>query len=715
MMIDNRLDAEQEMVAGFFIQGFQNYKDVPIVIYGIGKNTKAILCKAEDFNIIGLMDSKTVGQTIYGLPVLDEQEVISRNPVVVIVARDSVINIIYKRIEHLLLEYGIKIFNYRGIEINQDVSPFDNSGLNYWNYTEEDLKEEIKKHDVISFDVFDTLIMRRVLEPEDVFVLVEDWGRSEGYDVPFKSWRMAAEKACAEVPSFDDIYLYLQENFHMDAGLICRYRQKELEIEEKCLIPRRKMVDIYQWSVNMGKRVYLVSDMYLPAKILGKMLQDLGVTGYKELLVSCDYKKDKRTGELFSCLIQKERHGKILHIGDNRYTDIEKGKEAGLDVFHIYSASELLMASSMQEIMARLDTKEKRAILGLLVSQLLNDPFALTESRGKVRVCSLEEMGACFVAPMMLEFIQWLVRSGISEYDLVIFPSRDGFFVKKLYDKIARYRPVPPGCYLKSSRRAVMVPSIESESDILQILLRSFQGTIGELLYKRFGIVPKGTGEETEKNVRDVDPGQLKEIILRYKDSILDEAQKEKSNYLAYLNSCGVNSGHNYILFDFVAGGTVQYYFQKLINSGFQGRYFATMNMSDEMRSKELVKTAYGNFTSYDSKYCLSKYYLVLECILTDPDASLICIGEDGKFVFEEKENAKFPSMKKLQDAMLGDYADDYFELYGTFPEWRPQLEFADEIYGYLFRQDTLVADPIKEVFRNDDYFNGIDQSNMWP
>ncbi len=715
MMKDNKLDAEQEMIADFFMQGFQNYKRKPIVIYGIGKNTKAILCKAKDYNIIGLMDSKTVGQTIYGLRVLDEQEVISRKPLIVIVARDSVINIIYKRIEHLLLDHGIKIFNSRGIEINQDVSPFDNSQLKYWNYTEEDLKEEIQKHDVISFDVFDTLIMRRVLEPEDVFVLVEEWGKNEGYDVPFKSWRMAAEKVCTGVPALDDIYFYMQQNYQVDPGLIGRYRQKELEIEKKCLIPRRKMVDIYKWSMNKGKRVYLVSDMYLPAKLLGRLLKDLGITGYEELLVSCDYKKEKSTGELFSCLLQKEPHSKILHIGDNRYADIERGKEAGLDVFHIYNACELLMASSMQEIMAKLDTKEKRAILGLLVSQLLNDPFALTESRGKMKVCSLEQMGACFVAPMMLEFIQWLIHSGITEYDLVIFPSRDGYFVKKLYDRISRYQPIPSSCYLKSSRRAVMVPSIESESDILQILLRSFQGTIGELLEKRFGIVPKEAEKETERNVQDVDIRQLKEIVLKYKDSIFCEAQKEKNNYLAYLDSCGISGGHNYILFDFVAGGTVQYYFQKLINSGFQGRYFATMNMSDEMRSKETVKAAYGNFASYHSEYCLSKYYLVMECILTDPDASLICIEEDGRFVFEERENVKFPYMKKLQDAMLGDYAEDYFELYGTFGEWRPQLEFADEIYGYLFRQDTLVSDYIKAVFRNDDYFNGIDQSNMWP
>ncbi len=709
------LETEQEMIVRLFKQGFESHKKEPIVIYGIGKNTEAVLCGAKDYNIIGLMDSKTVGQTIYGFKVLDEQEVISNKPLIVIIARDSVINIIYKRIEHLSSAHGIKIFNYRGDEIKKNEKPFDNSLLEYWNYTEEDLKKEIEAHEVISFDIFDTLIMRKVLEPEDIFVLVEEWGRNEGYDVPFKSWRMEAEKACEGVPDIGDIYKKMQEDYHVDARLINKYWKKELEIEKKCLIQRAKMVEIYKWSMDKGKRIYLVSDMYIPAKLLAEMLQDLGITGFKELFVSCDCKKEKRTGELFSCLIENEKNSKILHIGDNRYNDIERGKQAGVDVFHIYSAYELLMASNMQEIMAKLDSKEKRAILGLIAAKLLNDPFALTESKGKVSIRSLESLGACFVAPMMLEFVQWLIHSDITDYDMLIFPSRDGYFMKKLYDRISKYQSIPPSCYIKCSRRAVMVPAIESESDILQILSRSFQGTIGELLEKRFGLSLEIVDEEMEKDVHDVNEQQLKHAVLTHKNRIFHEAQIEKNNYLAYLDSRNISDGHKYVLFDFVAGGTVQYYLQKLLDSQFQGRYFATMNLPNEMLSQEDVRTAYGNFTSYLSEYNLSKYYLVLECILTDPDASLICVGEEGRFIFEEKENIKFFYMKKVQDAILSDYAENYFELYGEFREWKPQLEFSDKIYGYLFQSDTLISEHMKSVFNNDDYFNGIAQSNIWP
>lgn len=37
-----------------------------------------------------------------------------------------------------------------------------------------ELRDGIESHDIISFDIFDTLIMRKTLVPEDVFLILED-------------------------------------------------------------------------------------------------------------------------------------------------------------------------------------------------------------------------------------------------------------------------------------------------------------------------------------------------------------------------------------------------------------------------------------------------------------------------------------------------------------------------------------------------------------
>ncbi|MGJ8581211.1 MAG: hypothetical protein ACSHWR_02720, partial [Psychromonas sp.] len=40
-------------------------------------------------------------------------------------------------------------------------------------YRNKDFKKLIDKSDVISFDIFDTVIVRKVLEPADIFTIVE--------------------------------------------------------------------------------------------------------------------------------------------------------------------------------------------------------------------------------------------------------------------------------------------------------------------------------------------------------------------------------------------------------------------------------------------------------------------------------------------------------------------------------------------------------------
>ena len=74
----------------------------------------------------------------------------------------------------------------------------------------DDLMKLLSGYDVISFDIFDTLITRCLPKPNDVFQLVEliltDEGKSE---VGFAEAREQAEKNANFIrgyPSFDEIY-----------------------------------------------------------------------------------------------------------------------------------------------------------------------------------------------------------------------------------------------------------------------------------------------------------------------------------------------------------------------------------------------------------------------------------------------------------------------------------------------------------------------------
>ena len=48
----------------------------------------------------------------------------------------------------------------------------------YWESSYKELKNKIDKADIVSFDIFDTLIMRKVFSPEDVVQTVRRKGKS---------------------------------------------------------------------------------------------------------------------------------------------------------------------------------------------------------------------------------------------------------------------------------------------------------------------------------------------------------------------------------------------------------------------------------------------------------------------------------------------------------------------------------------------------------
>ena len=303
-------------------------------MYGIGKNTEAILRKAKGFQFCGLMDQNTVGQTIFQQKVLSEEEVIKLHPVIVIIARESVISIIYKRIQYLYVEHGINIFNYKGEMLGKEQQTYQNEELPYWNVSEKDILREIKKHDIISFDIFDTLIFRPFSSPTDVFYLI-----GEKFDfLDFKNLRVWAEwdarMKCRQKNGHTEVSLQdIWENLEEDTGLNAEEGMRlECETEEKLCYANPYMLQVWKRLQELEKRMIIVSDMYLPRSCIERILQKAGYTGAERIYISNEYGENKAGGDLFHRVIRDFSGARIVHIGDNPHSDQKMAKASGLDI-----------------------------------------------------------------------------------------------------------------------------------------------------------------------------------------------------------------------------------------------------------------------------------------------------------------------------------------------------------------------------------------------
>ena len=190
-------------------------------------------------------------------------------------------------------------------------------------------------YDVISFDIFDTLIFRSLALPTDVFYFI---GEKLGI-MDFKNIRAWAE--------WDVRVKNSQKYGHMEIGLADIWKNLEedvgceavhgMELEKEAELSfcyaNPFMLEIWQKLQKAGKRIIVVSDMYLPAEFLQQMLEKNGFTGMGKLYVSCEYGKSKADGKLFKVvkneLNRKQGTVKLIHVGDNPHSDGEMAKKAG--------------------------------------------------------------------------------------------------------------------------------------------------------------------------------------------------------------------------------------------------------------------------------------------------------------------------------------------------------------------------------------------------
>jgi glycosyltransferase involved in cell wall biosynthesis len=171
---------------------------------------------------------------------------------------------------------------------------------------------------VHSFDIFDTLIARRCLEPWRIFDQVA--ARTATPDFPAR--RIAAEAALAgQDYDFDDIYRNVARD--LGAAQAAALRAAELAAEQDNVIP------IAQNIAALAHGDLLVSDMYLRAPEIRSLLAAAGVAPRLGLIVST---QGKRSGAIWPLIAAKADIA--AHLGDNLVSDIEMPARAGIVAHH---------------------------------------------------------------------------------------------------------------------------------------------------------------------------------------------------------------------------------------------------------------------------------------------------------------------------------------------------------------------------------------------
>jgi len=630
-----------------------SYQNDKIAIYGLSTLTEVLLKQLEDYRVIGLLDGYRTSGALYGKPILSIEKAVQSNVrLIIIAARPESCKVIAKRIGTICTKHKISLLDSHGNDLCTPKKVIYNysdiSGI-----SKKTFQHLINTHDVVSIDLFDTLLMRRTLFPTDVFEIVSLRLKQRGIKIEdFPRKRLEGERELGKntVPTLLEIYTYILERYSIPNLCPEELSRMELEIDQDLIVPRKEVCALLQRACQQGKPVYIVSDTFYTKEQLVVLLESQGITWYTDIFASCDYRTNK-TQQLFERLRERIPDKTCLHIGDSVDADVQGAERSNFSTCQLYSGLEIFEQTGYLGLWGEIQSLPSRIQAGMLVSNLLNSPFQFEEPDRKIHVNDAYDIGYLFFGPIITGFVIWFYQQ-IKKHGLknIWFGARDGYLIKKLYDQLDQSTQ---SIYFLTSRFAAVRAGVENKEDIRYLESMCFSGSLQEQLWERFGIDVKKTGERSR--------------LMDYAEEILNVAEVNRNNYLVYLKSLNIVEG-DIAFFDFVARGTVQMYIGRLTDKHLKGFYFWQQDHA-YMREKGLdIQTFYEVEESE-----IAHNYLVLETVLMAPRPTVVGFDVNGRACFAEETRTEkdLRCIQKVQDGIT-----DYFQTYLKItPEWESTQE----------------------------------------
>ena len=314
---------------------------------------------------------------------------------------------------------------------------------------EKQLAQQIQDASLVSFDIFDTLILRLLYRPEGVFRYIEESANAPGFT---ENRKAAAQKARRQKKATGKEEILLEEIYqHIDS----KYRHlKTLEVELEIAnhVRNPEIFEAYEFARRQGKTIILTSDMYLPREVLEQILNNCGYRGYHTLFLSQEDDLTKRSGRRFKDILSRFEISpeKMLHVGDSVRADVKEPAALGIQVFLTKRLNrrmdELPVSHRLIRLMENHNTGWSNLIAGCIAHQA-------ADSKSKQQTPSyFYRLGYQYTGPFLVAFSLWLKEQtqdkGIKK---LYFQARDGLIMKKVYDVLFDLPP-EESFYLYASR-----------------------------------------------------------------------------------------------------------------------------------------------------------------------------------------------------------------------------------------------------------------------
>lgn len=529
------------------------------------------------------------------------------------------------------------------------------------------IKTQIDKHQIISFDIFDTLLLRPYVKPTDLFLHLEKIENTAN----FSSVRIEAEGRARQKHSnkeditIDEIYDEIGEKYQC-------FKEKEMKMERQVLVANPEMKEVYDYALSQGKRIIIVSDMYLPEDFLADVLKEKGYNGFEKLFVSSRYGKLKYSGNLFKEVVHELDilPKKILHIGDSKRNDYLMPQKLGLNACLYPNPTQHLLENNYR---LRKLMQEHPNSLGF---SMIIGAFCIWSINNKA-ADYWHKFGYIVAGPVCFNFINWIYNDLKNKHiDNLVFIARDGYILKKIFDLINDKKISTHYIYAPRSLNLICRLNYEKEGNFVyehtQTILNFYKQKDKDLS----GLSRVNTAKDGLKQIED------------NIDKIRSLAEKEKENYKNYIKQKNIKG--NIATVDSVSMFfSAQRFFEDLFpKNKFIGYYYQIQTGA----------TLTDNVFSYKNIAPYSHDLKLIEFIMTAPEPPIRYI-ENGKPIYKEisdEERNRMNACEKFSETALV-FAENIKKFFNSNNLYLTASEMYDFIENFIQFPDM----DDKEAFSN--------------
>jgi len=591
---------------------------------------------------------------------------------------------------------------------------------------------------VVSFDVFDTLVQRTIPHPDLIKIPAAKQirrnlaARSINLDVEkLLSQRLQAEqelrqraRTLGQDPEcrIDDVFrAWLSMNALSPLqGVVDELLRVELQAELSVVYPRKGMAECLENLKARNFRLVYVSDMYLRKWMIEQLLEKCGLlelfdAGY----VSCEAGKGKYSGKLIQqviedqCVLPRE----LLHVGDRYDVDIQGAARASVLALKFADPAK----EAQHSLQSQINVVRRRSPFWHGASWGGRN-IATKANRFRCEHDRRYQLGYEYLGPLFCNFIHRVILELEQEgINLVLFNSREGFLFLELYDRLSSAltgTEGPRAIYSYLTRKSIYAASLHAfgrrEVDMgfhtisptLRNMFIRFSLPIEEMapVVKRAGFNdldqelhhPHGS-RELSALIQDV---EFLEIVKRQRIQCADQI----SDYLAQL---GFWEYEKVAIVDVGWNGTVQ----EALATAFSdckdvpvlhGYYMALLDGKPlNASNKSIFHGVYHDYRVKESGTFFSRYRELFEFACRAPHPTVVGFERNSegfvKPVFKDHNSLDF-QMERRDDALISalqvgilDYCEDYVRSV-PFHEKNPEA-FSDYIQ---YKVDRLLRFPTK-------------------